>query len=250
MHDRKWNGNIWLLWGWISCLQLLHAFPIPIMRLRWNHRQSFWSCLTQTASVSAAVVPSRAQRWHTQTQKHQQSAINRPLFKSQDALCRDIGTVAVNCFATVCTSNQSLYYSKRSTVCIAQQKHDRTQNNISHIGLTSMVLCHGAQKLEQNGWFRPESFRSPRNACNSSRSFVVSFNFARTVSADRYGMLIKIPPFVIHQAFHGTKIVGSHGADEGLHPSEDVAVFLILFTKVWVVGPISTISNVVLRHSN
>ena len=216
------------------------------MRLRWNHRQSFWSCLTQTASVSAAVVPSRAQRWHTQTQKHQQSAINRPLFKSQDALCRDIGIVAVNCFATVCTSN----YSKRSTVCIAQQKHDRTQNNISHIGLTSMVLCHGAKKLEQNGWFRPESFRSPRNACNSSRSFVVSFNFARTVSADRYGMLIKIPPSVIHQAFHGTRNVGSHGADERLHLSEDVAVFLILFTKVWVVNPISTISNVVLRHSN
>ena len=150
--------------GWISCLQLLHAFAIPIMRLRWNHRQSFWSCLTQTASVSAAVVPSRAKRWHTQTQKHQQSAINRPLFKSQDALCIDVGTVAVNCFAAVCTWNQSLLYCKRSTVCIAQQKHDRTQNNISHIGLTSMVLCHGVQKLEQNGWFRPESFRSPRPA--------------------------------------------------------------------------------------
>ena len=70
------------------------------------------------------------------------------------------------------------------------------RKNISHIGLTSRVLCHGVQKLEQNGWFRPESFRS--NACNasrsSSRSFVVSFNFARTVSADRYGMLIKMPP--------------------------------------------------------
>ena len=111
----------------------------------------------------------------------------------------------MNCFATVCTWNQSLYYSKRSTVCIAQQKHDRTQNDISHIGLTSMVLCHGVQKLEQNRWFRPESFRSPRNACNSSRSFVASFNFARTVSANRYGMLIKIPPSVLHQAFHGTK---------------------------------------------
>ena len=113
----------------------------------------------------------------------------------------------MNCFATVCTWNQSLYYSKRSTVCIAQQKHDRTQNDISHIGLTSMVLCHGVQKLEQNRWFRPESFRSPRNACNSSRSFVASFNFARTVSANRYGMLIKIPPSVLHQAFHGTKLL-------------------------------------------
>ena len=51
------------LGGWISCLQLLHAFAIPIMHLTWNRRQSFWSCLTQTALVSAAVVPSRAQRW-------------------------------------------------------------------------------------------------------------------------------------------------------------------------------------------
>ena len=90
------------LGGWISCLQLLHGFAVPIMRLMWNRRQSFWSCLTQTALVSAAVVPSRAQRWHTQTQKHQQSAINRPLLKSQDAPCIDIGTICVNCFATVC----------------------------------------------------------------------------------------------------------------------------------------------------
>ena len=51
------------LGGWISCLQLLHAFAIPIMRLMWNRRQSFWSCLTQTALVTAAVVPSRAQKW-------------------------------------------------------------------------------------------------------------------------------------------------------------------------------------------
>ena len=51
------------LGGWISCLQLLHAFAIPIMHLMWNRRQSFWSCVTQTALVSATVVPSRAQRW-------------------------------------------------------------------------------------------------------------------------------------------------------------------------------------------
>ena len=29
----------------------------------WYCLQSFWSCLTQTALVGAAVVPSRAQRW-------------------------------------------------------------------------------------------------------------------------------------------------------------------------------------------
>ena len=51
------------LGGRISCLQLLHAFAIPIMHLMWNRLQSFWSCLTQTALVSAAVVPCRPQRW-------------------------------------------------------------------------------------------------------------------------------------------------------------------------------------------
>ena len=66
------------LGGWISCLQLLHAFAIPIMHLTWNRLQSFWSFLTQTALVTAA--PSRAQRWQVSvavqglgdTQKHKQ----------------------------------------------------------------------------------------------------------------------------------------------------------------------------------
>ena len=58
----KWQRLI-ALGGWISCLWLLHAVAIPSMRLMWNRRQSFWSCVTQTVLVSAAVVPTRPQKW-------------------------------------------------------------------------------------------------------------------------------------------------------------------------------------------
>jgi hypothetical protein len=54
----KWQGLIVLGVDFLSA-----AFAIPIMRLMWYCLQSFWSCLTQTALVGAAVVPSRAQRW-------------------------------------------------------------------------------------------------------------------------------------------------------------------------------------------
>ena len=64
MHDRKWNGNIWLPWG-------VDFLPAAFACFCYNYqsciscgtRQSFWSCLTQTVLVSAGVVPSRAQRW-------------------------------------------------------------------------------------------------------------------------------------------------------------------------------------------
>ena len=117
---------------------------------------------------------------------------------------------------------------------------------------------HGSVQLKR-GRVRPESFRSARNACNSARSFVVSFNFARTVSADRYGILIKIPPssknclakfnFAKSSAsapsytkhFTALKLLDRMVLTNVCIYLRDVALSLNFFTKVWVVSPISAI---------
>ena len=97
------------LGGWISCLQLLHAFAIPIMHLTWNRLQSFWSCLTQTALVTAAVGPSRAQRWQVSvavqglgdTQKQKQQNKGNMAY-IQNALNAHIPKIAATQFMTAC----------------------------------------------------------------------------------------------------------------------------------------------------
>ena len=121
MHDRKWNCNIWLLWGWISCLRLLHGFAIPSMRLMWNRLQKKIGLMT---SLRRLLITSwqRKDVWKTLLQNKSSGTIN-PVYLPLELLNKT-KNLSINKTLSITTHNSCLRFYPATLEEHPSDKHD------------------------------------------------------------------------------------------------------------------------------
>ena len=118
---------------WISCLQLLHAFAIPIMHLMWNRLQKKIGLITSLQRLLTTIWQRKAV-WKTLFQNKPSGTIN-PVYLPRKLL-NNTKNVSINETLSLTTHAQEFIL--------------QLGRNILRTTMTSIVFCFGNHAMERN----------------------------------------------------------------------------------------------------